>query len=144
MYDAGFHMDPGVIAAYHPEHHKVYVNEDAYYFRDPVGTRTKLRATDTLSTDHPVGPVWHEYGHAAHKGTVGNEEFQRQAGELPPEGTAAKVSKYARTAADEFVAETFAGMMAGNRYDKDVMDLYRRYGGPAPPGGTWGTPTPKE
>jgi hypothetical protein len=144
MYDVGHHMDEGKIAAYHPASHGIYVNEDPYNFRDSVGMRNKLRAKNWLSTDHPFGSVWHEYGHAAHKGTVGSEEFERLGGELPPEDTAAKVSKYAKTADDEFVAETFAGMMAGHRYDMDVMDLYRRYGGPAPPRGKWGTPTPGE
>jgi hypothetical protein len=80
MYDEGFHMTPGHIAAYHMKNHKIYVNENACYFRDPVGVREKLKADGMLSTDHPFGPVWHEYGHRA---TVGADEFDRLGGRSP-------------------------------------------------------------
>jgi hypothetical protein len=43
---------------------------------------------------------------------------------------AAKVSRYAKVDPLEFVAEVRGGMAAGNKYPKDVMDLYESYEGP--------------
>jgi hypothetical protein len=44
--------------------------------------------------------------------------------------TASKVSQYGATSPIEFVAETYAGMVSGKTYPDDVMDLYRKWGGP--------------
>ena len=43
---------------------------------------------------------------------------------------AGRVSEYAKTNPLEFVAETFAVHINGERYDKDVYDLYKFYKGP--------------
>lgn len=54
--------------------------------------------------------------------------------EIPgAEATSLKVSDYAGTNANEFVATTFSGLLAGNTYDPDVMSLYSQLGGEVPP-----------
>lgn len=80
------------------------------------------------------GIVVHETGHMLHHRAIG-EAFDRL--ERPGPNTfspgnyeiAAKVSRYATTCPAEFVAETFAGHTSGIKYDKDVYDLYDKYGG---------------
>lgn len=44
--------------------------------------------------------------------------------------TAGKVSSYAREGVGEFIAETYAGLVAGEKYSDDVMKLYEKYNGP--------------
>lgn len=85
------------------------------------------------------GIVIHETGHMLHHRAIG-EAFNRL--ERPGPNTfsvdnyeiAAKVSRYAATCPAEFVAETFAGHTSGIKYDKDVYDLYDKYGGYPLPG----------
>jgi lambda family phage portal protein len=80
----------------------------------------------------------HEYGHNVHMKAIG----EAKSGEYIDNGfgsgnnaekrmsVASKVSEYAKTNPLEFVAETFAGHINGERYDKDVYDLYEFYKGP--------------
>ena len=44
--------------------------------------------------------------------------------------TAGKVSAYAQTGIGEFIAETYAELIAGRKLPEDVMALYRKYNGP--------------
>ena len=48
--------------------------------------------------------------------------------------TALKVSSYAGTSIGEFVAETYAKMISGEKIPDDVMKLYKKYNGPLPNG----------
>lgn len=43
---------------------------------------------------------------------------------------ASKVSQYATADPAEFVAETFAYLLDGRKFSNDVLDLYKKYGGP--------------
>jgi len=45
---------------------------------------------------------------------------------------ASKVSRYGASSPNEFVAETFAGIVLGKTYSADVMSLYDDLGGPKP------------
>jgi hypothetical protein len=45
---------------------------------------------------------------------------------------ARRVSRYAATAPGEFVAETYAGIKTGRRYDYQVMRAYREVQGLSP------------
>ena len=47
-----------------------------------------------------------------------------------------KVSSYAATHPNEFVAETFSALLLGVPLDQDVLDAYASLGGPAIPDGT--------
>ena len=44
-----------------------------------------------------------------------------------------KVSRYASTSPHEFVAEVFSMLMAGERVDEDMLELYDKLGGTRPP-----------
>lgn len=48
--------------------------------------------------------------------------------------TALEVSSYASTSIGEFVAETYAKMIAGKHLSDDVIALYKKYNGPLPNG----------
>ena len=50
-----------------------------------------------------------------------NQEYQQSAG---------KVSAYAQTSIGEFIAETYAKMVRGDKISDDVMKLYEKYNGP--------------
>jgi hypothetical protein len=80
--------------------------------------------------------VLHELAHQAHhKANPGL--FERSRDRSPERNLtreersiAAKVSLYAQSDRLEFVAETACGLALGKDYDKDVLDLYKRLGGP--------------
>ena len=44
--------------------------------------------------------------------------------------TAGKISEYAQTSIGEFIAETYAKMVRGDKLPNDVMKLYEKYNGP--------------
>ena len=50
-----------------------------------------------------------------------NQDYQQAAGE---------VSSYAQTSIGEFIAETYAKMVRGDKISDDVMKLYEKYNGP--------------
>jgi hypothetical protein len=59
------------------------------------------------------------------------ETYKNPAGEVISEkDIATRVSKLAAENPKKFVAEVFAGMMAGRKFDQDVMELYRKFLGP--------------
>lgn len=47
--------------------------------------------------------------------------------------TVAKVSAYAQEGKGEFIADTYAILVSGKTLDNDVMELYKRFGGPELP-----------
>jgi hypothetical protein len=47
--------------------------------------------------------------------------------------TADKISWYAKTNPEEFVAETFSALCAGKKLPDDVMEMYKYYKGPEIP-----------
>ena len=53
------------------------------------------------------------------------EFYERKEQEIVSE-----VSLYSQSGIGEFIAETFAGLMKGKKYSKEVMALYKKYGGP--------------
>lgn len=69
------------------------------------------------------------------------EKFKKQYPELYEfltnkkiHSTALEVSSYASTSIGEFVAETYAKMIAGKHLSDDVIALYKKYNGPLPNG----------
>lgn len=98
----------------------------------------KMLAHATIVVVHELGHVMHEVQHPDvfwdNKGRPGTNT-------VPP-GTfmtaACKISQYAgsSTTSLEFVAETFAGTIAGKTYDQQVKTAYAACSGPVP-GGSW-------
>lgn len=96
------------------------------------------------------GPFWiinHEIGHLEHLENVGIAEYRKLGAgfrddmprkeakakfrKMEPAWEAAlKVSDYASSSPKEFVADTFACLKNGVKFDDDVMELYQKYGGP--------------
>ena len=90
--------------------------------------------------------VFHEIGHVEHSRRLGikyynsivpsdaaekQEEYRKMfaASELK-HGELSYISDYAQTSPGEFVAETFAAILDGNTISKEIMDVYKKYGGP--------------
>lgn len=97
------------------------------------------------------GDFWvinHEIGHAKHAKNIGSAEFKKMRDGFsidkssnedlvhrfkaiePDWQVTQKVSDYAAKSPVEFVAEVYACLLNGYKFDDDVMLLYRKYGGP--------------
>ena len=89
------------------------------------------------------GVVIHEIGHVMHKimnpeefleATSGDVDDEPDRAEMAKKSQAAsKVSHYAWNAGAppaEIVAEVFTGLTSGQKYPRDVIEVYKKYGGP--------------
>lgn len=83
------------------------------------------------STDNKHHVIFHESGHLAHYANNPLVYLQLYGKELSPKDVliAKKVSLYAVKSKLEFVAEVFAGLVAGKKFDDDIMKLYISLGG---------------
>ena len=93
--------------------------------------------------------LWHELGHMRHQINSPNYSQMQKIEEYLEQGlpvskisqefvdnkvtqkTVKKVSEYACGSPDEFIAEVFAGHNEGLKFSDDVMELYKKYDGPA-------------
>jgi hypothetical protein len=85
------------------------------------------------STDHKWHTVFHEIGHMAHSDAVGSRYDNLKNHTFPKdalESIRTEVSKYATTNGLEFVAEVFAGLLAGKTFSDVVMRQYKLLDGP--------------
>lgn len=73
------------------------------------------------------GVIRHEMGHAKHKILSDSAKVLSESQKVMIKY---KVSEYASTNANEFVAEVYSAMSVGKKYDAEVMNLYKKYGGP--------------
>ena len=117
----------------------IELNRSSTAWKNPAATSRERRASGWISTSSPVHTLRHEMGH------VHDPLMNKRGGGLDPWGVhknrdqamrrqriAGRVSKYAQTQPDEFVAETYAGLRAGHRYDHEVMRMYRQERGTRP------------
>jgi hypothetical protein len=117
----------------------IELNRSSPGWRDPAATSRERRASGWISTSSPVHTLRHEMGH------VQDPFLNKRPGGLDPWGVhknrdqarrrqslAGRVSGYAKTQPDEFVAETYAGLRSGRKYDHQVMGLYREMTGKKP------------
>lgn len=75
----------------------------------------------------------HELGHVLHEKDGGQKFWDRHDDVTMDRGlqaAALKVSHYATKSPLEFVAEVFAGRVHGKMYGKEVVEEYRKLGGP--------------
>jgi hypothetical protein len=110
----------------------LFVNPDKEaWSKDVERVRSDLFASGWLSSGHRCHGVFHEIGHKMHylqSPHLFDEDpdFSEEARfELED-----KVSRYAMKDPVEFVAEVFAGRMAGREFDEVVDRWYRHFGGP--------------
>lgn len=94
---------------------------------------------------NPFHPIFHEQKHALHRIKIkdkftllDNIEVLKQKGLdtaiyeefiTKYKDIAARVSEYATTSPAEFVAEVYAKLLSGAKFDNEVMSLYAKYGG---------------
>lgn len=121
------------LAHFNPNDETLHVNIKSQYWGSPE-TRKRLYDNDWLSTVDDEGTILHEIGHSLHWERIKLNSNLRQnwTRELTPteQPIALKVSRYAATQRAEFVAEVFSGRLKGNKYPKDVMEMYISFGGP--------------
>jgi hypothetical protein len=93
---------------------------------------------DTSEIEH-VDNRWRglTYGDMKNLFKTKPEEFKKKYPDLyefltnqESQQTAGKISGYAQTSIGEFIAETYAEMIAGKKIPEDVMKLYEKYNGP--------------
>jgi hypothetical protein len=123
-------------AYYDPNDESLNVNHLSYGITsaEEQAQRAKaVYATGQLSSDHPLNVFHHEYAHFLHdlnsskdSGYNHNVTYLNES----QRAIAKRVSNYATTNSNEFVAETAAGIMSGKTYDAEVMKLYRSFDGP--------------
>jgi len=80
---------------------------------------------------HVVTPEWVQEGLDSFVDTMPTAEHVDRA---LAEKILRQVGRHALVSLPEFVAEVFAGLMAGRHYDEDILTKYRDCGGPPVPG----------
>ena len=111
---------------------------------------------DMLVPDDDLQTIFHEQGHLQdmamnyaklakepfdimqHWGTAENlqseiinsSELLKEFFSLPVQNTVSKVSTYSQKGIGEFIAETYAFMMKGKKFDKEIIELYKKFNGP--------------
>ncbi len=110
----------------------IYLNPQAPYWMNPAAEAQQQHQIGQWSSDHPDHAIWHELGHLI---------FFRQSSTLhwlnPPLAQseipiAAKIGRQAKESVREFMAETFAALLAGRSLPADILSLYQQYGGIIP------------
>lgn len=153
------HMKPGSFKTIE-ELGKMTNKEQVNYAFDASSALSKKLAVDNMpyakildSKRSVFNTLFHEEGHLFHKkNTILDYEDMHviygdkkdkpvKIGELAKEFlenqdeqfVASKVSFYAKRSPLEFVAEVYSRMLGGHKFDDDVMQLYKKYKGPALP-----------
>ena len=111
---------------------ELVVNVRSPYWKKAEGNAKAQFDAGWWSTDDPRHPLIHEIGHAAHAKHDRRLYLALKHSAMPDEVLIAltgKVSGYAMTSPHEFVAEVFAGLLAGEEYGDDVMAWYVRWRG---------------
>ena len=105
-----------------------------------VYDESNMQSTRFTVSDDLHGAILHETGHLRHdaagwakylpgySGKVVGRNFDSQ----KDVAIAGRVSQYAQREVLELVAEVYDGLLVGEVYDKEVMELYRRSGGVIP------------
>ncbi|MEW5821491.1 MAG: hypothetical protein AB1782_14965 [Cyanobacteriota bacterium] len=112
----------------------IYLNPD-YNWQGLASMTKRNYSAGYTSTDNPKHNIYHEIGHAIHQRchpikflnlVLSGTRFS------PDEQVyiSTQVSIYAAKTVFEFVAEVFAGQMAGKKYPEDIMKYYYELGGP--------------
>jgi hypothetical protein len=113
------------------------------FWRDMAGQTQKQFDAGFWSSNDPSHAITHELAHFRHREVAPQADIYGYTlninGEIvsarwtndAEKEIARRVSRYGASDPSEFVAETYAGIRAGNEYDDDVMALYRKWGGPS-------------
>jgi len=123
----------GVIAI--TDSNQIGINTQSHAWKNMAEYQKEAFAKGWQSTPNPDHVIIHEYAHFW--GANNNPDYERLRGKFGSNdqqlyNIASQVSKYATTNAVEFLSETYAGLVYGNKYTDEVMNLYNRYGGLQP------------
>jgi len=138
----------GMVASYNPATNEMFINRSHTHWVNPAASAIKSRRSGEMSSSSPMHVFYHELGHARDKnllsrsGPFGNlwvlatrqgasQEARVARGDQMSQ-IARRVSRYARQNPSEFIAETYAGLKTGRRYDYQVMRAYREAMGLSP------------
>jgi hypothetical protein len=125
-----------LIMGWSPSKRTMYVNTSHGFWNDPTRHSRNWRRDGSFSSSNPKALIAHEIGHVRHRTLNENRYFNTvdnrvsvKGGRLNSLRLARRVSRYAMTNPDEFVAEVRAGRATGRRYDHKVMRAYRAAAG---------------
>jgi hypothetical protein len=105
---------------------RIAVNPAASYWRQPDETAAELRRFGFWSSDNPLHPLYHEAEHVLfYKANHERDEELRDLRNAQKTIVAGEVSQWACLNVHEFLAEVFAGLMAGRTFSKDIIRWYR-------------------
>jgi hypothetical protein len=115
---------------------KIKYSSQAGHWDNPGKNAANNRRSRWWSTAAPLGAMHHEIGHAkyyaqrkgpgAYAAIANSAAGRRQIVSI----VGKRVSQYASKSPSEFVAETYAGLRTGQRYDPYIMKLYKELMGP--------------
>ena len=113
---------------------RMEINKAAQFYQIPNAYARRTRREGTFSSASPRHTIAHEIGHAKHR-TMGDpigQSFKSS----EDRRIARRVSNYAASKSNEFVAEVRGARKVGSRFDAQIMGKYREYSGlsakPAP------------
>jgi len=137
------------VASYDQRTGKIQINRSHPYWQDPLTGGKDSRRKREWSSASPLAPNYHEIGHGRDKKRLASftllarlvagkdpeaQSYESIANSISQNAKIARrVSRYAASSPAEFVAETFAGLRTGQRYDREVMKLYRELMGSGDP-----------
>ena len=122
------------IMSWSPSTKTMFINTSHGYWNDPRKHSRNWRQDGTFSSSNPKAMIAHEIGHVRHRTLSQNKYFFNvDSIAKQPDGktyrAATRVSRYATTNPNEFVAEVRGGRATGRRYDHQVMRAYRAAAG---------------
>ena len=109
---------------------RISINPAADYWLDPVaGVVEQRQSIKFWSSDAPLHPLYHEAGHVMlYKAVPEQYDTLRDLTNAQKTVVAGEVSLRACRDIHEFVAEVFAGLIAGRSFSKKVIRWYRARG----------------
>ena len=124
----GLFKSRGEVASMTTKEQVAYLKEIALITKIPEDA-VLIRDVDQIFT--------HELGHLNHKLTPADEAYltskaviDEHRNNVAIQNTCSKVTQYAKESPKEFVAEVYSGLINGQKFDADVMEMYEMYRGP--------------
>jgi hypothetical protein len=109
---------------------QVFLNKRHRFWIDPYKVSLETRRSGRMSTSNPMGVIYHEIAHTKDRYNLSRSRKDNlQWKDLSDIEVAGRVSKYATMNPVEFVAEVYAALKTGRRFDYQVMKLYMQESG---------------
>lgn len=120
------------LAYYDAETNTVGINTGCSFWANEKRARQEVRGlkeSGYWSSDSIDQPLWHEYGHMLAYARGGKPTVSGPFSDDLKQRITEAVSGRAALGPNELIGEVYAGVRAGNVYDKDIRDLFRHCGG---------------